>query len=302
MKTATSDSTMHWMSLTLEADAEQAELLSDVLLELGALSVDVSDARAGAPGERPNIGEPGEPTLWPFNRVNGLFPSGADIAAIVKTASLAAHLVHPRFTVDEVADRDWVRWIQSQFTPMQISARLWVVPTWHAASDAHALNIILDPGLAFGTGSHPSTRMCLSWLDVHLQGGEQVLDYGCGTGILTLAAKKLGAQRAVGVDCDAQALDSSRTNARQNNIAAEFYAPDELPPYQADVVLANILAHPLKLLAPLLAQATRRGGDIVLSGILTGQARAVEEAYREWFDMRIADEDSGWVCLAGTKR
>ncbi|HSS46495.1 MAG TPA: 50S ribosomal protein L11 methyltransferase [Burkholderiales bacterium] len=295
---------MNWLSLTLEANAEQAEILSESLLQLGALSVDISDARAGTPDEQPVFGEPGEssPTLWQSSRVNGLFPAGVDIAAIVKTASLTAHLVHPKFTVADAPDRDWVRLVRLQFAPMQISPRLWVVPTWHAAPDAHALNLILDPGLGFGTGSHPTTRMCLNWLDAHLKGGEQVLDYGCGSGILALAAKRLGAQRAVGVDCDAQALDSSRANARQNKVDAEFYTPNELPPFEADVVLANILANPLKLLAPLLAQATRRGGAIVLSGILRGQACEVEEAYLQWFGMRKTDEDSGWVCLAGTKR
>ncbi|HVS26256.1 MAG TPA: 50S ribosomal protein L11 methyltransferase [Burkholderiales bacterium] len=295
---------MNWLSLTLEANAEQAEILSEVLLQLGALSVDVSDAHAGTPDEQPVFDEPGEssPTLWQSSRVNGLFPAGVDITAIVKTASLTAHLVHPKFTVADVPDRDWVRLVRSQFAPMQISPRLWVVPTWHAVPDAYALNLILDPGLGFGTGSHPTTRMCLNWLDAHLKGGEQVLDYGCGSGILALAAKRLRAQRAVGVDCDAQALDSSRTNARQNKVDAEFYTPNELPLFEADVVLANILANPLKLLAPLLAQATRCGGAIVLSGILTDQAREVEEAYLQWFGMRKADEDSGWVCLAGTKR
>ena len=304
MKTAVLDTTMNWLSLTLETNAEQAEILSEMLLQLGALSVDVSDARAGTAEEQPVFSEPEEPspTLWQTSRVNGLFPAGVDIAAIVKTASLTAHLVHPKFTVADVPDRDWVGLVRSQFAPMQISTRLWVVPTWHAAPDAHALNLILDPGLAFGTGSHPTTRMCLNWLDAHLKGGEQVLDYGCGSGILALAAKRLGAQRAVGVDSDAQALDSSRANARQNKVDAEFYTPNELPPFEADAVLANILANPLKLLAPLLAQATRRGGDIVLSGILTGQAREVVEVYLQWFGMRKADEDSGWVCLAGTKR
>ncbi|MGH8350264.1 MAG: 50S ribosomal protein L11 methyltransferase, partial [Pseudomonas sp.] len=144
--------------------------------------------------------------------------------------------------------------------------------------------------------------LCLHWLDTHIKGGENVLDYGCGSGILAIAAKKFGARRVIGVDCDAQALAASRNNARQNIIDAEFYAPDELPPLESDVVLANILSHPLQLLAPLLTAATRRGGAIVLSGILTDQAHEVAAIYREWFEMREAGADSGWVCLAGAKR
>jgi ribosomal protein L11 methyltransferase len=294
---------MNWLSVTFEVNAEQAELLSDVLPQLGALSVDVSDAKAGTREEQTLFGEPGAAAAaWRASRVSGLFPADVDVARVVMAAADTVRLAQPKFTITDVPDQDWVRLVQSQFAPLQVSARLWVVPTWHTPSENEAIHIVLDPGLAFGTGSHPTTRLCLKWLDAHIQGGECVLDYGCGSGILALAAKKFGAQRVIGVDCDLQALDASRANARQNNIEAEFYAPDKLPPLKADVVMANILSNPLKLLAPLLAHAVRRRGAIVLSGILAAQAREVEAAYLEWFDMQQADQDSGWVCLAGIKR
>jgi ribosomal protein L11 methyltransferase len=172
---------------------------------------------------------------------------------------------------------------QSQFEPIRISQRLWIVPTWHTPVDAAAINIVLDPGLAFGTGSHPTTRLCLRWLDENLRAGENVLDYGCGSGILAIAAMKLGAGSAYGVDVDAQAVQSSRDNALANQVDAKFDLPvATLQP--ADIVVANILTNPLKMLAPLLAGATRQGGRIVLSGVLSEQAEDVMRVYAQWFD------------------
>ncbi len=295
---------MNWLSLTLEADAHHAEVLSNTLLQLGALSVDIADARAGTDDEQAIFGEPEEPVTaaWRASRVSGLFPADADIAGIVKTASSALHLPAAHFTVTNVPDQDWVRLAQSQFAPIQISSRLWIVPSWHTPPDPHAINIVLDPGLAFGTGSHPTTRLCLRWLDEHIKGGEAVLDYGCGSGVLAIAAIKLGASRAFGVDSDPQAVLAGQANAEQNHVRAAFYTPQAVPQFQADVVLANILANPLKLLAPLLADATRGGGVLVLSGILADQARDVENAYSDWFDMHQTCEEQGWVCLCGMKR
>jgi ribosomal protein L11 methyltransferase len=296
---------MAWLSLKIEADEQTAGLLSDALLELGALSSDIQDANAETDHEQPIFGEPGEPvdSVWQHSIVSGLFAEDADIPAILAEAAAAVHLAAtPRHRVDRVEEQDWVRLTQSQFDPIKISSRLWIIPTWHTAPDPAAINLILDPGLAFGTGSHPTTHLCLQWLERHLRGGELVLDYGCGSGILAIAALKLGAGRALGVDIDPQAVLASRQNAEQNQVSAEFYLPDAAPKLQADVVVANILANPLKVLAPMLAQSVRPGGRIVLSGILAPQAEETLVIYRQWFDMEIAGELDGWACLAGVKR
>jgi ribosomal protein L11 methyltransferase len=196
-----------------------------------------------------------------------------------------------------------VRLTQSQFEPIHISSRLWIVPTWHTPSDPNAVNIVLDPGLAFGTGSHPTTRLCLRWLDSNLKGGERVLDYGCGSGILAIAAMKLGAAQAIGVDVDFQAVVASRGNAVANQVDnVQFYLPDDVPQSTYDLVMANILTNPLRLLAPLLANATRPGGQIVLSGILEEQAQEVMNIYQQWFDLDVPIFEDGWSCLSGRKR
>ena len=201
-----------------------------------------------------------------------------------------------------MGDADWVRRTQAQFEPIRISRRLWIVPSWHAAPDADAINIRLDPGLAFGTGSHPTTRACLRWLERHVVRGVRVLDYGCGSGILAIAAMKLGAGEALGVDIDPEAVAAARANAERNDAAARFidsHAPYDFP---ADLVVANILAKPLQVLAPVLAAHCRPGGHIALAGILAAQGWAVAEAYAACFEMRTIGEDDGWVTLEGTRR
>ena len=208
----------------------------------------------------------------------------------------------PAYRIETLEDNDWVRLTQSQFNPIPISPRLWIVPTWHTPSDPAAINIVLDPGLAFGTGSHPTTRLCLRWLDANIRGGESVLDYGCGSGILAIAALKLGAASAIGVDVDAQAVQASRDNAAANQADAKFYLPDDAPKLQADIVVANILTNPLKVLAPLLAGAVRQGGRIVLSGILGEQATDVMKIYAQWFNLEPPIMDEGWACVSGVKR
>lgn len=295
---------MSLLSLTVNADAAYAESLSDALFELGALSVDIHDADADTPQERAIFGEPGEPTasLWSHNGVTALFPAETNVSAILQEACTAAGLATvPQHQITPLQDNDWVRLTQSQFDPIRISQRLWIVPTWHTPVDASAINIVLDPGLAFGTGSHPTTRLCLRWLDENIKGGESVLDYGCGSGILAIAAMKLGAGNAYGVDVDAQAVQSSRDNALANQVTAEFSLPDDtLQPY--DVVVANILTNPLKMLAPLLASATRQGGRIVLSGVLSEQAADVMNVYSQWFNLNPAVMEDGWACLSGSKK
>ena len=295
---------MAWLAVTLTVDAGGVEALSDALLEAGAVAVEVTDAHAGTPHEHAFYAEPGEPgaLVWELSRVSALFDEHDDIAASVAAALRVAGIDPARsFDVVRVADEDWVRTTQSEFQPVQVSPRLWVVPTWHTPPAPTAINLIIDPGLAFGTGTHPTTRLCLDWLDANLRGGETVLDYGCGSGILAIAAIKLAAARATGVDIDAAALLAARHNAMQNQVTVRFEPPDHPLPAAADIVLANILANPLKLLAPLLARATRDGGRIVLSGILEHQSDEVRSAYCEWFDMKIAQHDAGWVLLSGTK-
>lgn len=296
---------MPWQSVRLLVDSKQAELLSDALMEAGALSVSLEDADAGTADETPLFGEPDYPTaeLWPHSIARVLLDEHVDVGKTLADAAGAAGISAPtEYTVETVAEQDWVRLTQSQFDPIPISSRLWIVPTWHAAPDSAAINLKLDPGLAFGTGSHPTTRLCLRWLDDHLAGGETLLDYGCGSGILAIAAAKLGAGRVDGVDIDAQAVTASRDNAALNDVQACFCLPGELTPGQYDVVVANILTNPLKSMAPLLAGRVRAGGQLVLSGILAEQADEVMTVYREWFVFGPPAVDEGWVRLAGVKK
>lgn len=296
---------MSWLSLRIHVDSKQAEPLSDALMAIGALSVSLEDADAGTVDETPLFGEPDHPTaeLWAHSIAVVLLDADADVAAILAEAAQRAGIPVPTdYTVETVADADWVRLTQSQFDPIPISTRLWIVPTWHDAPDSRAINLKLDPGLAFGTGSHPTTRLCLRWLDEHLQGGETLLDYGCGSGILAIAAARLGAGRVDGVDIDPQAVSASRDNAALNEVTAHFCLPGELAPGQYDVVVANILTNPLKGMAPLLAGRVRPGGRLVLSGILAEQADEVMAVYRDWFVFDPPAVDEGWVRLAGRKQ
>jgi ribosomal protein L11 methyltransferase len=297
---------MSWLSLVVDSDAAHAEMLSDALLERGALSVDLLDADADTPDEQAIFGEPGElpPGMWQHNRISALFDSNQDVTAILRDATASIGLKNlPEHRIETLADNDWVRLTQSQFEPIPISLRLWIVPTWHTPVDPNAINIVLDPGLAFGTGSHPTTRLCLRWLDNNLKKGESILDYGCGSGILAIAALKLGAAHAVGIDVDSQAIQASRENASANQVEnARFYLPDTASQSSYDLVVANILTNPLHVLAPLLAQATRQGGRIVLSGILEEQAQDVMKTYRQWFDLDTPLFEEGWSCLSGRKR
>lgn len=296
---------MSWLTLSIHADASYAEALSEALLEHGALSVDMLDADADTPDEQAIFGEPGEPTsaVWQHNLVNALFAAETSVADIFQAscASLGISPIPPH-KIETLEESDWVRLTQAQFDPIRISERLWIVPTWHTPTDATAINIALDPGLAFGTGSHPTTRLCLRWLDENLRGGETVLDYGCGSGILAIAAMKLGASSAIGVDVDAQAVRASHDNANANQVSADFHLPDGVSLVQYDVVVANILTNPLRALAPLLAGATKSGGRIVLSGVLGEQALDVMRIYEQWFDMKPAVIEDGWACLSGVKK
>lgn len=293
--------------VTFSADESSAEALADALVDAGALSVAVEDANAETPDEQPLFGEPGsEPGrhAWKASRLRVLV-DGEQAAALIAAASDAAGVDPPAIESSvAVADTDWVRTTQAQFQPTRISERLWIVPTWHEPPDPRAIAVRLDPGVAFGTGTHPTTRLCLEWLDANLRGGDAVLDYGCGSGILAIAAAKLGAGLVVGTDIDPQALQSARANSAANEVAARYTEPDSLGAAAYDVVLANILSNPLKLLAPALLARVAPGGALVLSGVLERQADEVIAAYRAAdarVQLSVAGVDEGWVCLAGRR-
>jgi len=295
---------MAWLSIAFEIPAADVEAVSDALLEAGAVSVDVTDADAGTAAEQPVFAEPGspEPRPWGRSRVSVLVAAGEDAGTIVAAACAHAGIAPPPYQSVAVADQDWVRASRDQFTPIRVSRRLWIVPSWHAAPDPGAINIALDPGLAFGTGSHPTTKLCLAWLERTIRGGESVIDYGCGSGILAIAALKLGAARADGVDIDAQALLAARANALQNRVQAEFHGAAAAIRKPAQIVVANILAHPLIVLAPLLARLAAPAGRLALAGVLAGQADEVRAAYEPWFEFGAPGREEDWVLLDGTRR
>jgi len=293
------------VSLILHTDARAADALSDALLAHGAQSVSVEDAHAGTADEKPLYGEPGSPVddAWPQSVIKALCAHDADPVQLLAAACAELGLAPlPQYRVEKIGDEDWVRLSQSQFEPIRISDRLWIVPSWASACNPSAVNLMLDPGLAFGTGSHPTTRLCLLWLERTIRGGERVLDYGCGSGILAIAALRLGAGEALGVDIDPLALAAARANAARNQVRARFINTETTPDFQADLVAANILANPLILLAPLLAGYLRTGGRIALSGILEVQAEEVKAAYAPWIALQIGGIDEGWALLEGVKR
>ena len=295
---------MRWLSLVAEVDAAAAEPLVDALLARGAASVAIEDAAAGTPAEEAVFeSNAASGVRWMRARLRALLPAGSDAAALLRTAAAEIGLPSPpAFALEPVAADDWVRHAQSQFEPIRISARIWVVPSWHAPPEPAAINLLLDPGLAFGTGSHPTTRACLRWLEQRVAPGVRVLDYGCGSGILAIAAAKLGAGEALGVDIDPDALVAARENAVRNRVAVRFLDPGIPLAFAADLVVANILANPLKLLAPLLAARCRRAGRIAVAGILESQAGDVAAAYAPWFEMTEWDREEGWIALEGVRR
>ena len=275
---------MPWRALMLEVAAAQAETLSDALVEQGAQSV--------------WIDEPGQARL----RLHALFDASADAASLLGAAAAAAGCPTPPYRAYEVADEDWVRATQARFGPLCIAGKLWIVPSWDQPPPGAGVVLRLDPGLAFGTGSHPTTRLVLAWLAAAPLAGARVLDYGCGSGILAIAAAKLGAARVDAVDLDCDARSATGGNARANGVAVGVFAPERLPPGDYDVVVANILAQPLIVLEPLLAARTRAGGRIALAGILEAQAAEVAAAYGGMFAARVAAREEGWALIEGVRR
>ena len=296
---------MAWQSVSFLTDASHAEPVCDALLEVGALSASIEDADAGTPDEQPQFGEPGSlvSSGWNRSRIIVLLEPDADAGALLARACVTAGLTGvPAWTVEEVAEQNWVQLTQSQFDPIRVSERLWIVPSWHSAPDPAAVNLVLDPGMAFGTGSHPTTRLCLEWLERNVHAGCSVLDYGCGSGILAIAAARLGAGSVVGVDIDPLAVEAARANAQRNAVTATFHDSAQPVAGAYDLVVANILSNPLRVLAPAICAHVRSGGRLALSGILREQADEIAEIYGQWLPMQVADCREDWVCLAGTKR
>lgn len=295
---------MAWLSLKIAAQDDTADLISDTLMDLGALSAIIEDANAETLDEQPIFGEPGDPPpgIWQKNLVNALFNDDVNIDTVMTSLSNSTNISNLSYSTEHIAEQDWVRATQSQFDPIKITDNLWIVPTWHQAPNLDAINIVLDPGLAFGTGSHPTTHLCLQWLSEVVRPNLSVLDYGCGSGILAIAAKRLGAPIVVGTDIDAQAIIASEYNAEQNNVSVTFVDASQFKSALFDIVVANILSSALSVLAPALAGACRSGGKIALSGILKEQAQDVAAIYAQWFEMDAPIFMDAWVLITGTRR
>ncbi len=298
-----------WIEISGQVKGEAADAIADALLEAGALAVDVADLHAESDAEQPIFGEPGMPLSqrWADSRIAALFDSAVateDIEALWQALrdgsdgegnALGPH----EFRV--VPETDWVRATQAQFEPIQITPRLWIVPTWCELPDPAAINLRVDPGLAFGTGTHPTTRLCLEWLSALPLAGCSVLDYGCGSGILAMAASALGAADVSGVDIDPQAVATARLNTEANGLRASYAVSDTRLDRQFDVVVANILAGPLAVLAPAICAHVKAGGQLALAGILPPQIERIRDAYAPWIAMTVSAERDGWVRMSGTR-
>ena len=294
---------MGYRALRFDVAAVDVDAWSDALLAAGALAVDAADARAGRDDETPVYAEPAEPPLafWPTTRLVALFADDTDVNDALRHAADAAQraiVPHESFAVPE---QDWVGTAQAQFAPIRIEEDLWIVPSWHETPRPAAINLSIDPGRAFGTGSHPTTRLCLAWLRTRVRRGAHVLDYGCGSGVLAIAAAKFGAARVVGTDIDSDALATSADNARINSVDASFVPPNALREEKFDIVVANILTNALLVLAPLIALRVRDDGRIALAGILDTQVDDVTSMYRRWFAMATWRSDEGWALLDGVR-
>ena len=300
---------MAWLLLKIHANENNADAVSDALMHIGALSASIEDANAETEQEQAIFGEPSSqeiqyppPGIWQQNIVTAMFDENVDTAAVIAALVQETGIANFEYSTETIAEQDWVRATQAQFDPIKITNNLWIVPTWHDAPNADAINIALDPGLAFGTGSHPTTSLCLEWLTQQSLQNHTVLDYGCGSGILAIAAKKLGAQQVVGVDIDAQAIIASRYNAEQNQVSINFIDASAFTHQVFDVVVANILSSALMVLAPVLAKYCKVGGKLALSGILAEQQPALIARYSEWFNMDAPTQKDAWILLTGTKR
>lgn len=292
---------MPWLQLRVDTSRLDAEGIEDALMSAGALSVTLED-NADQPILEPALGET---PLWQETRVTGLFDADIDTAAVNQTIQKTLGTELPPHRWEALEDKDWEREWMNNYHPIHCGGDLWICPSWLEPPQPDAVNLLLDPGLAFGTGTHPTTFLCLQWLSQQSLDNKEFVDFGCGSGILGMAALLLGGRCVTGVDIDPQALLATRDNAQRNGIDAErfpVFMPNRCPDVTADIMLANILAGPLAELAPTLAAMTRPGGLLCLSGILINQAETVMNAYREWFDFNPVISKDEWVCLTAQKR
>lgn len=293
---------MPWIQVRLDTTSDHAEPLEDLLLEAGASAVTLQDAK-DQPLYEPELGST---PLWTHTVVIGLFDAHCDMEAVLSFLKSHCGLSpFPPHKIEIVEDKDWEREWMTHFHPMKFGNRLWVCPSWKPVPEADAINLILDPGLAFGTGTHPTTALCLQWLDQQQNlEGKDIIDYGCGSGILAIAALLLGARKATGVDLDPQALEATVENAQRNQVTPEklqVFLPEKQPESTADIVVANILAGPLVELAPKLASQTKPGGRLALSGILAEQAEEIIDTYQQWFVMDKPVTHEGWAMISGQR-
>lgn len=294
---------MPLLSITFEAHADQAEAMTEAIMEAGGLSAVIEDADAGTEREIPQFDEPGitPGPGWAHSRVTALVEEATDIPFFLDQVQQLSGQKVVVLATETIDDQNWVALTQSQFDPIRVSERLWIVPSWHTPPQEAAIAIRLDPGMAFGTGSHPTTFLCLQWLEHHVQPGMTVLDYGCGSGILAICAALLKASGVTGTDIDPAALEAAAYNARENKVSLTLESAGEKIQGQFDVVVANILSNPLRVLAPTLCSKVRLGGRLVLSGILESQAEELIAIYRPWIELHVSSERDGWICLAGQK-
>ncbi len=297
---------MSWIQLKFDyqnPDTKDTESLSDFLMALGALAVTFLDAE-----DKPILEpKPGETPLWEHLIVLALFDANTETILLDKILANSefSQYFGKNYQWEIIRDQDWERCWMDNFKPMQFGQQVWIVPSWHESPNPDAVNIKLDPGLAFGTGTHPTTSLCLKWLDGADLNGKTLIDYGCGSGILTLAALMLGANKVYAVDIDPQAIAATRENFKRNNISEERLVlglPDQVNLPQADLLLANILAEPLRQLSESIANAVKSGGDLVLSGLLNEQANELSDIYSQWFEMQPVVNESDWARLSGKKR
>lgn len=292
---------MSWLQLKIDTTKAQAPVLEELLETLGAAAVLMEDSADQPLLEPP----PGATPLWDATRVIGIFTVDSEMDAIIEFLEAQLGEALPAHRVEVLEDKDWVRAWMDHYHPMRFGDRLWVVPSWTPPPQPDAVNLLLDPGLAFGTGTHPTTALCMEWLDSLDLHGKTVIDYGCGSGILAVAALLLGAKEAWCVDNDPQALTATRNNAEHNGVGerVHVFMPDDMPEMQADVIVANILAGPLAMLAPVMAAHSHAGTHIALSGIIRPQVDELREVYGEWFDMDgLAIKEEDWCRLSGIRR
>jgi ribosomal protein L11 methyltransferase len=295
---------MSWTNLIVQTSKEDVDSISDYLIELGAISTSIEDTNLNKNNEELIFAEPNirSEQFWENNTVQALFEKKIDIELIKIAINNKFNDANLSFLTSNIQDKDWVQLTQSQFLPIHVHDKLWIIPTWHNIQDKNAINLILDPGLAFGTGTHPTTHLCLLWLLENISQNTTVLDYGCGSGILGIAAKKIGAKKVFGVDIDNQAIKASEDNSKKNDVKISWSNTKDKIEYKTDLVVGNILSSALSVLAPVLAEHCKSKGKIALSGILESQEEDIKKIYSKWFDFNSSSIKDGWVLISGTKR